>query len=93
MHIYTKHPFYDWRCDGSSEYSFAPAECIKRREVKHLIIRYLTSLVLVGHLGLEIRLVETHRLRCLLSAQPVQTNGTEEITVGASPTNKKREPR
>ena len=57
---------------------------IKRREVKHLIIRYLTSLVLVGHLGLEIRLVETHRLRCLLSAQPVQTNGTEEITVGES---------
>ena len=41
---------------------------IKTREVKHLIIRYLTSLVLVGHLGLEIRLVETHRLRCLLSA-------------------------
>ena len=44
----------------------------------------------VGHLGLEIRLVETHRLRCLLSAQPVQTNRTEEITVGASPTNKKK---
>ena len=44
---------------------------------------------LVGHLGLEIRLEETHRLRCLLSAQPVQTNGTEEITAGESPTNKK----
>ena len=44
---------------------------------------------LVGHLGLEICLVKTHRLCCLLSAQPVQTNGTEEITVGASPTNKK----
>ena len=27
----------------------------KKKEAKHLIIRYLTSLVLVGHLGLEPR--------------------------------------
>ena len=52
---------------------FETGVCIKRREVKHLIIRYLTSLFGVGHLGLETCLVETHRLRCLLSAQPVQT--------------------
>ena len=49
----------------------------------------LTPFLFVGHLGLEIRLEETHRLRCLLSAQPVQTNITEEITVGESPTQKK----
>ena len=52
--------------------------------------RTAKSVSLVGHLGLEIRLEETHRLRCLLSAQPVQTNITEEITVGESPTQKKR---
>ena len=51
--------------------------------------RTALAILFVGHLGLEIRLVETHRLRCLLSAQAVQTNITEEITVGESPTQKK----
>ena len=33
---------------------FETGVCIKRREVKHLIIRYLTSLFGVGHLGLDL---------------------------------------
>ena len=50
--------------------------------------RTALAILFVGHLGLEIRLEETHRLRCLLSAKPVQTNRTKEITVGASQTKK-----
>ena len=52
--------------------------------------RTALAILFVGHLGLETCLVETHRLRCLLSAKPVQTNRTKEITAGASPTTKKR---
>ena len=52
----------------------------KKKALTACFLLQLTLFLSVGHLGLEIHLVETHRLRCLPSAQLVQTNRTEEIT-------------
>ena len=60
----------------------------KKESANCLFHLQLTLLLSVGHLGLEICLVETQRLRSLLSAQLVQTNRTKSITVGESPTKK-----